>query len=297
MIDVGDKAVTRRAAVASCTVRMQQSTLDAIAGGELPKGDVLAVAQVAAVMAAKRTPELIPGCHPLRISAVEVSFETGGDGLGVRAEVRGEDRTGFEMEALTACAVAALTVYDMCKGVDADMEIRGLRLESKGGGKSDVARLDGVRVAVVTVSTMGAAGEREDTSGRAIREWFERRGASIVSSVVVPDDRERIASELRSSSADLVVTTGGTGVAPSDVTPEATTDAADKLVPGLAEVMRQASLRATPMAMISRGVAAIVGDALVINLPGSPKAVNECLDAVQVSLAHAVELLRGGRPH
>lgn len=305
MIDVSGKRVTKRRAVAVCEIAMRAATLHAISGGEIPKGDVLSVAQVAAVMAAKRTPELIPGCHPLRLSAVEVSFtpDLAAARLGVRAEIRGDDRTGFEMEALTACAVAALTVYDMCKGIDPSMVISGLRLESKTGGKSQapVRSLDGVRAVAVTVSDSAAASDREDLSGPAVRSWLESRGAEVLSSPVVPDDRERIAALLRDLAADpapdLVVTTGGTGVAVTDVTPEATRDACERLVPGLEEAMRRASLDVTPHAMLSRGVAGIVARTLVVNLPGAPKAVAENLDAIEAVLEHAVELLRGGRPH
>lgn len=136
MIDVGAKPVTKRRAVARCTVEMDADTVRAVTGGRTPKGDVLAVAQVAGVMAAKRTPELIPGCHPLRMSAVEIDFEVSETAIAVRAEVRGEDRTGFEMEALVAASTAALTVYDMVKGIDANMRVDGLHLELKEGGTS-----------------------------------------------------------------------------------------------------------------------------------------------------------------
>ena len=136
MVDVGDKSETRRRAVASCRVEMAEATLSAIVGGDAPKGDVLAVAQVAGIQAAKRTPELIPGCHQVRLSAVDITFETIDGSLEVRAEARGTDRTGFEMEALTACAVAALTVYDMIKGIDDAVRITDVHLESKEGGRS-----------------------------------------------------------------------------------------------------------------------------------------------------------------
>lgn len=298
MVDVGAKATTRRRAVAECRIRLGPRARDAIAAGTVPKGDVFAVAQVAGIQAAKRTPELIPGCHPVRITSVELGFETTPEGVAITATVAGDDRTGFEMEALVACSTAALTVYDMTKGIDPGAEITGLRLASKEGGKSSV-RFDGVRAAVITVSDGAAAGQREDRSGPAARDWLTGRGAEAGEVVVVPDDRAAISAAIAAAAldADLVVTSGGTGVGPRDVTPEATSDVADRLVPGIVEVMREVSVRVTPHGMLSRGIAATVGNALVVNLPGSPKAVVESLAAVGAALPHAVALLRGERPH
>lgn len=300
MIDVGAKSETRRRAVAVCQIRMLPETLAAVTGGGTAKGDVLAVAQVAGVQAAKRTPELIPGCHPVRLSAVEVEFAVVDGELEVRAEARGVDRTGFEMEAMTACAVAALTVYDMVKGTDPQVVVDGLRVEGKQGGRSShPVDLTGVRAAVLTVSDSSASGEREDRSGPAARAWLEAAGAEVVEVAVVADDRDAVAGEIRrlARSADLVVTTGGTGVGPRDVTPEATAQVAERPIPGLAEAMRRESERITPYAMLSRGTAAVVGSAVVLNLPGSPKAVGESLEAVGAALGHAVALVRGERPH
>lgn len=138
MVDVGDKPVTTRVAVAGATVRMRPGTLRMIVAGGLPKGDVLAVARLAGIMAAKRTADLVPLCHPLTLSHVDVrlSPRTGRAAIDIEASVRCEGKTGVEMEALTAASVAALTVYDMCKAVDRDIEITAVRLLRKEGGKS-----------------------------------------------------------------------------------------------------------------------------------------------------------------
>ena len=144
MVDVSGKAVTAREAVAEAFIAMRPETLALIQEGGLPKGDVLAVARVAGIQAAKRTSELIPMCHPLPISAVAIALDPAGDArLRVEATVRTEGRTGVEMEALTAVGVAALTVYDMCKAVDRGMRIEGVRLLEKRGGKSGEWRADG----------------------------------------------------------------------------------------------------------------------------------------------------------
>ncbi len=138
MVDVSDKEVTRREATARAVVEMQRSTAQLIKSGGVAKGDVLAVAQVAGVMAAKRTPDLIPLCHPLPITGVDMTFSLDVDNarLEIRATVRVTGRTGVEMEALTAASVAALTVYDMCKAVDRGMRISNVELLHKAGGKS-----------------------------------------------------------------------------------------------------------------------------------------------------------------
>jgi cyclic pyranopterin phosphate synthase len=136
MVEVGSKPETAREAAASGRVVMKPATARLIAGGAVPKGDVLAVARVAAVQAVKRTAELVPMCHPLRITGVDIELEIARAAVDIRARVRAFDRTGVEMEALTAVAVAALTIYDMCKAVDRGMHIEAIRLDEKRGGKS-----------------------------------------------------------------------------------------------------------------------------------------------------------------
>ena len=137
MVDVGGKAETARTAVASAVVRMQPATLALIRNKEMAKGDVLEVARLAGIMAAKKTADLIPLCHPLPLTSVEIAFEfTSESTLRVKATAKVFARTGVEMEALTAVSVAALTVYDMAKAVDRGMTIEQIRLETKTGGKS-----------------------------------------------------------------------------------------------------------------------------------------------------------------
>lgn len=136
MVDVGDKAVTRRRAVARAVITMSSDTSRAITDGALPKGDVLAVARVAGIQAAKRTSELIPLCHPLMLSKVSVDVTVRDGAVDIEAIVETTGQTGVEMEALTACSVAALTLYDMCKSADKTMVISDLALWEKSGGRS-----------------------------------------------------------------------------------------------------------------------------------------------------------------
>jgi molybdopterin adenylyltransferase len=155
-----------------------------------------------------------------------------------------------------------------------------------------------IRVAILTVSDSCAQGKRRDASGPAIREILSGAGYEIAEERLVPDDRDAIARELTCFSEegghDLVFTTGGTGLGPRDVTPEATAAVCDRLVPGLGELMRAQGLKKTRNAVLSRGIAGIRGKTLVINLPGSPRAVRECLEAILDVLPHAMEMMRGG---
>ncbi len=154
-----------------------------------------------------------------------------------------------------------------------------------------------VRIGIVTVSDRSSKGEREDRSGPAIREWAEEKGYTVAEETIVPDEYDAIADVLKDlcdKRMSLVLTTGGTGFAPRDVTPEATGSVIERSAPGFAEVMRMRSLEVTPHAMLSRAVAGIRGSTLIINLPGSPKAVKENLQFIEAAIPHALELLEGG---
>jgi len=152
-------------------------------------------------------------------------------------------------------------------------------------------------VGILTISDKGSRGERQDKSGEAIREILPSIDARIVNYEIIPDEKELIAKKLvkwvDEYNLDVLITTGGTGLTPRDVTPEATLAVVDRIVPGIAEAMRAESLKKTPMAMLSRAVVGTRGKCLIINLPGSPNAVRECLEVILPALPHAVETLKG----
>ena len=148
MVSVGEKPETARVAVASCVIEVAPATAKAIQAGKLGKGDVLAVARLAGIQAAKRTSELIPLCHPIRITGVDLELEVGTRDVAIWATVRAFDRSGVEMEALAAVSVAALTVYDMCKAIDRGITITRIRLDEKSGGKSGTWRRSAVRTSL-----------------------------------------------------------------------------------------------------------------------------------------------------
>lgn len=153
------------------------------------------------------------------------------------------------------------------------------------------------QAAIITASDKGAQGQREDISGQVVREILEKNGYAVVHQVILPDDRQKLADAMKQlcdvTCVDLILTTGGTGFSRRDVTPEATLDVVERLVPGIPEAMRLNSLQITKRAMLSRAVAGIRKGTLIINLPGSPKAVRENLEYVITELAHGLQILRG----
>jgi cyclic pyranopterin phosphate synthase len=308
MVDVGGKPVTARRAVARAVVRMRPGVLATLLDAGGPKGDAFGVARLAGISAAKRTADLIPLCHPLPLDRVAVELEPDRDAgtVTIRAEVAATARTGVEMEALTAASIAALTLYDMTKALQRDISIETLELVEKQGGQrgawsrepAPAAAKAAHEAVVVVCSTRSAAGEREDTAGPLLVEVLKGAGWDVDAEPrVVSDDEAQIATLLSALADDghgLIVTSGGTGLTPTDVTPAATRRVIEREVPGMAEVMRTAGLASTPMAALSRGVVGARGATLIANVPGSPKGATESLEALLPVLRHAVEQLAGG---
>lgn len=333
MVDVSGKGDTLREALASGAIRMNREAFEAVTRGTVGKGDVLGAARIAGIMGAKKTAQLIPLCHPVSLSRCTLDFELKPEEGEILARCRAktEGKTGVEMEALTGVSAALLTIYDMCKALDKNMVMGNIHLEEKTGGKSGPFRFDGeaagsgqkslagqkapagqegsageiedkkeripLRVAVIVSSDLGYAGKRQDLSGPAIREWVEAAKDRVVSLEIFPDEQDRLAARMAAiadgGEADLILTSGGTGFSPRDVMPEATLQIGERQVPGIAEAMRAGSMNCTPRAMLSRAVSVIRKKTLIINLPGSPKAVRECLELIYPQLEHGIEILTG----
>ena len=299
MRDVSHKVNTLRTATATATLRAKQETILRIESGDLPKGDALTVARVAGIQAAKNTPSLIPYCHPVPVEFVEVRYEFHEGSMTVFATVKSVYKTGVEMEALTAATIAALTIYDMTKMFDDDVEIENVRLLEKRGGKSDfVPTPQGIKATVVTVSDSRSRGDGEDLSGPSVKRVLDEVGVETAESRLVADETTEIAKAILEANGRLIVLTGGTGVGPRDNTPEAVRQVIEKELPGVAEQIRRYGQDRTPMSMLSRTVCGIVGDKLVLCLPGSPKGAEDGLRAVLPHLLHVLDVLKGaGHTH
>jgi cyclic pyranopterin phosphate synthase len=303
MFDISDKTRTARTATALATLEVSPATIRLINDNRVPKGNPLEVAKVAAVQAAKNTPQIIPYCHPIPIDHVAVIYKLSENRIEMTVTVKAIYKTGVEMEALTAASVGALTLYDMLKMLDDSMLIRGIHLLQKKGGKSDFAgrQAGPISAVVVVMSDSVSAGSNADASGRLAVDRLRAEGINVTDYLVIPDDDNTIEQTLVRCTdelhVDLVMTTGGTGLGPRDRTPEVMARIVEREAPGIAEAARVYGQERTPFAMLSRAKAGIRGRTLIVNLPGSPRAVAESLDVVLKPILHAFPIMDGaGHP-
>lgn len=301
MVDITHKTNTLRRAIATATVvTSRQETIDAIQQGKVPKGDIFEFARAAALFGVKKTSDVIPDCHPLPIEYTGVTYSIEDLTIVITVEVHTIYKTGVEVEAMHGASVAALVIYDMLKPIDKKVTIQNIGLKEKHGGKSDNQNLPkGLKCAVVVCSDTASRGEKQDTSGRLIIDTLSELGYEEVEYQIVPDNIKTITMVLHhfiDSKTDLVVFTGGTGLSPRDITPEAVRPFIDTEIPGIMETARAYGQDRVKTAMLSRGVAGFAGDTLVITLPGSRKAVEESLQAIFPQVLH-VFAVRTGSQH
>ena len=300
MIDVSAKFNTLRYAMAEGTLRATADTINVVKAGKVPKGDVLEVARAAGISAAKRTADWMVFCHTLPLDWVEVKFDVKETEIIVSAEAKAIWRTGVEMEAVTAVTGALLNMYDMLKPLETDLSFSNIRLVEKTGGKSNYKEHfdPQLTAAVLVISDSTFAGTRKDNSGLIIKAILEEKGLDIKTYEILPDDEDKIRNRLVELSepdqADLIITTGGTGFGPKDLTPEATQPILDKEAPGITEAIRRHGKDRTPYAMLSRELAGIRNKSIIINLPGSSKGAEESMQALFPGILHGFPMIWGG---
>lgn len=299
MVNITHKSNTLRKAIATAVVAVSsEATITAINNNQVPKGNVFEMSKTAGLFAAKRTSDMIPDCHPLPIEYTHISFEVKGLEIHTFVEVHTIYKTGVEVEAMHAASVVALTLYDMLKPIDKGIEIRNIRLVEKKGGKTDYKEAtEGLTAAVIVCSDTIAAGKKEDKAGKAIIAHLERY-AVPATYTIIPDEVADIQNHIKQAvneNTSLVLITGGTGLSPRDVTPEAVRPLLDREIEGIAETIRSYGQDRTPYSMLSRSVAGTIGNSLVIALPGSTKGATESMDAVFPAVFHIFKMLKGGR--
>lgn len=300
MVDITHKNTTLRIAVASAIVTVSaDETIAAIKEGRVPKGDVFEMSKAAGLLGVKKTPELLPDCHPIPIEYTGFSFEIDGRQINIRCEVKTIYKTGVEVEAMHGASIAALNMYDMLKPIDKGVEIGSIKLLSKKGGKSDLkASGTGLKGGVVICSDSVSAEKAEDRTGLSIQKRLIGLGLACEGVEVVPDEKEGIVAKLSSLSdagCDLIVFSGGTGAAPRDVTFEALSPLIEKRLSGVEEAMRSYGQARTPVAMFSRSLAGIYKNAIVLALPGSTAGATDSFNAVMPTLLHLIEVIQGKR--
>lgn len=301
MIEITHKNTSLRTAIAEAIVQVgNQATIDAIQNRTVPKGDVFEMAKTAGLFAVKKTSDMIPDCHPLPVEFTAISYEVQELSVRIRMEVKTIYRTGVEVEAMHGVSVVALTMYDMLKPIDKNIEIKSIKLVEKKGGKSDWKKYaeQGLKAAVIVCSDTIHAGSKSDISGKIIQNKLETLGVDVVDYKIIPDEIDDIQNVLMkhvNAETNLIIYTGGTGLSVRDITPEALEPLLERRIPGIEEAIRSYGQERTPLAMMSRSVAGVKGKSLILALPGSTKGAEESMDAIFPSALHLFKIFKGAR--
>ena len=300
MVDITHKSNTLRIATAQAIVKVsKQETIQAIHDKTVPKGDVFAMSKAAGLLGVKKTPDLLPDCHPMPIEYTGIEYAIEGLDIIIQVTVKTIYKTGVEVEAMHGASIVALNMYDMLKPIDKGIEIHAIKLLEKKGGKSSypIADVSGLKAGIVVCSDTLSQGIGEDKSGAVIQERMQTYGLQTSDIQIIADDAEQIqnAVTLITKENNVVILTGGTGLSKRDITPEAVIPLLDKRIAGAEETIRRYGQERTPYAMLSRSVVGTIGDCLVLALPGSSIGVAESLDAVFPALFHSFKVLKGER--
>ena len=299
MIDVSDKPESLRSAIAQAVLEFDNSIYDAIKDGNSPKGNIFEIARIAGTLGAKKTFDIVPYCHPIPIDDIKVDLTIESNRIKIKVMVKSVWKTGVEMEALTGATVAALSVYDILKPLKRSLSINNITILEKKGGTGDFIEEFKENLYAVVLTISDSRNKDQDKSGKLIMNVLNKFGFTIVEYKIIPDEIETIENELKIFSdnkkkVDIIITTGGTGASSRDVTPEATRKTLDKEMSGIVENLRHYGQKRTPLSMLSRGVAGIRGKTLIVNLPGSPLAVTQSLNALFPGVIHIFKII-GGR--
>lgn len=296
MKDIGMKPESYRTAIATGILHVPPHCIELLRNGNTDKGDALKTARIAGILGAKRTDELIPLCHPLPIYRADVEYELEEAHVVITAVVETIGPTGVEMEALTAVSLTGLTLYDMLKPhcEPEELCLDQVKLGQKKGGKSHFTRVlkESLAASVIVLSDTVASGKKADTAGQNVMEILEEANFGYIHYQVISDSPEQLKALIEQQKNDypLILTVGGTGLGPKDLTVETIQPLLTREIPGLMEAARSFGQRRTPYAALSRGVAGYIENSLILTLPGSRQGAKESLVAILPALVHLFDV-------
>ena len=301
MVDITHKSTTLRTAIAQAIVKVSTlETIKAIENDIVPKGNVFAMSKAAGLLGVKKTPDILPDCHPLPIEYTGIDYEINDLEITVSCTIKTIYKTGVEVEAMHGASVVALNMYDMLKPIDKGIEIHHIKLINKKGGKSSFKNRfrNKLKATVIVCSDTISAGEKEDRAGKAIIKKLEESDVAILDYIIIPDEKNIIQDKVKhyeNLNSDLIIFTGGTGLSKRDVTPEALDEIIDRHIPGIEEAIRSYGQNRTPYSMLSRSVAGTLNQTLILALPGSTNGAKESMEAIFPSVLHIFGILKGAR--
>lgn len=301
MVDITNKTTTLRIATAQAVVKVSKmETIQAIQNRTVPKGDVFEMSRAAGLLGIKKTPDILPDCHPLPIEYAGIEYKIDGLELIVLCTIKTIYKTGVEVEAMHGASVVALNIYDMLKPIDKGVEIQHIKLLNKKGGKSDFIDQfrKNITAAVIVCSDTISAGKKEDKTGKAICHKLQEYGVSVSDYLIIPDEKDIIqenAKKHQQQGVDILIYTGGTGLSRRDVTPEALLPLIDRRIAGIEEAIRGYGQQRTPYAMLSRSIVGTYKDSLILAIPGSTNGAKESMDAVFPAILHLFRIFKGER--
>ena len=300
MVDITDKKNTLRIAKAEAILTVsKEATIKSIRDKNVPKGDIFEMSRAAGLLGIKKTPLLLPDCHPLPIEFAGFEFEISGLEIKISCTLKTIYKTGVEVEAMHGASIVALNMYDMLKPLDKGVEICAIRLISKKGGKSERFKLKASISGSVTVcSDTVSKGEKKDRAGKEVIKSLENWNIKVVNNFIIPDKIDEIQAQLIKqieAKTSVIIFVGGTGLSPRDQTPEAITPFIDKRIPGMEEAIRKYGQDRTSYAALSRSVVGMAGTSLVMSLPGSTKGAVESLNAVFPEALHLFDIIKGAQ--
>jgi cyclic pyranopterin monophosphate synthase len=294
MIDITHKFNTLRIALAEATVMMgSEETMKRVQNKSVPKGDVLEMAKTAGLLGVKQTPHLIPDCHPLPMESTSVKYELDSNSIRILVECKTIYKTGVEVEAMHGASVVALTIYDMLKPIDKNIEIRNIRLVNKSGGKSDLQKRNAtdMTAAVINCSNAIVRGDKEtNASDAAVLKLKDLGLENIMVQTVAENetDLKQVVNSLVAEKLDLIICLGSTGLTAKDISSKVFSELIQIPAPGVIEAARVHGLDRSPAAMLSNGQAGFIDSTFVLALPGSKNGAKESLERLFPFLFHVL---------